>query len=242
MNTISFAVVLGNSEPPPAFLTITNGGGGNLTGLRATTAYGPGQPTGWLGLVLSSNRAPSTLQVGAHLLGLYTGTYNATVTVSGNRGASQTLTVTFTVTRDPATYFGAYALNPRPILSCPNFGAVGFGTVEIPSMALSVPIADSIELHTTWVLGGASRVSSFTVPLDPVAENFRTAARSFTTGIVASSGSFTLNATLAVAGTFVSMTQFKARVDATGFIVRDLNGVRTAGVCTPVSVDLVGTK
>ena len=45
----TFTAVQGEASPAPQTLSVTNGGGGTLSGLvRGTISYDAGQPTGWL--------------------------------------------------------------------------------------------------------------------------------------------------------------------------------------------------
>ncbi len=84
-------------------INISNGGTGQLDGLRSTVGYAPGQPTGWLTGSLSSTAAPSRLALVASASGLSAGTYTASVEVVGHAPNSPVLVpVTFTVTGAPA--------------------------------------------------------------------------------------------------------------------------------------------
>lgn len=101
---ISFSATLGGPTPPAQTITITNSGGGTLSGIAFTLRYAANQPTGWLAVTLSSLSAPSTLTLTANRGALSAGTYSATIEVSGANasGGARTVTVTLVVI-DPAT-------------------------------------------------------------------------------------------------------------------------------------------
>jgi uncharacterized protein YjdB/uncharacterized membrane protein len=88
---------------PPASqpVTITNTGGGSLTGLSTGIAYTTG--SGWLSASLNQTFAPATMTVTANPGSLSAGTYNATITISSTVPgvASNTVNVSFTVTQQP---------------------------------------------------------------------------------------------------------------------------------------------
>jgi hypothetical protein len=103
--TLTFSAVQGSANPASQFITITNGGGGTLSGLSAgTITYGAGA-TGWLQApTLSTTTAPATLTVQPVTGALTAGTYTATIPVQSGVASNspQTLTVTFTVAPPPA--------------------------------------------------------------------------------------------------------------------------------------------
>jgi hypothetical protein len=86
-----------------ATVSVTNTGGGTLSGLNGIVTYAAGQPTGWLTAALNTTTAPATLTLTANATGLAPGTYNATVTVRSTvlGVADRTVAVTFTVTLVP---------------------------------------------------------------------------------------------------------------------------------------------
>lgn len=57
--SVTFGGAQGGANPPVQTVSITNGGGGTLSGLGTSISYGTGQ--GWLSASLSSTTAPSTL-------------------------------------------------------------------------------------------------------------------------------------------------------------------------------------
>jgi nitrite reductase/ring-hydroxylating ferredoxin subunit len=98
-NTVVFLTTITGSAPAAQTVAISNDGGGILSGLAVTLAYGPGQRTGWLSLVLSQASAPSTLTLSAQRGTLPVGTYTATVSITGAgiSNAAQTVTVSLLV-------------------------------------------------------------------------------------------------------------------------------------------------
>src|SRR5947208_2711393 len=70
----TFTAVQGGASPAPQTLSVTNGGGGTLSGLvRGTISYDAGQPTGWLAASLDQPDAPATLTLSATTGGLLQG-------------------------------------------------------------------------------------------------------------------------------------------------------------------------
>ncbi len=110
---LTFTATQGGANPASQFTTITNSGGGTLSGLSiGTIAYGAGA-TGWLQApVLSGTTAsPSVSLTVQPVTGSLTpGTYTATIPVQSGVASNspQNVTVTFTVTPPPP----AIALNP----------------------------------------------------------------------------------------------------------------------------------
>lgn len=98
-SSISFSGTALGADPAPQMVSVTNGGGGGITGLSASVTYAAGQPTGWLAASLSSTMAPSTLTLTATTGALLVGTYTATVSVTSPvvSNSPQTVTVTFSV-------------------------------------------------------------------------------------------------------------------------------------------------
>lgn len=107
---------LATANPAPATVTISNTGGGTLSGLAiGTVTYGAGA-SGWLVASLSQTTAPATLSLQASLAGLAPGTYTATVpvTAAGAANSPQNVGVSFTVV----------AAVPVSIALTPGFGVV----------------------------------------------------------------------------------------------------------------------
>lgn len=128
--SVTFTDTLATADPAAAAITVTNAGGGTLSGLAAgAIAYGPGA-TGWLSASINPTTAPATLTLQAALAGLTPGTYTATVpvTAAGAANSPQTVSVTFTVV----------AALPVSIAVSPGFGV----TRPAQTLALSVSAKD----------------------------------------------------------------------------------------------------
>lgn len=106
--TATFETVVGDGDPDPVDLALTNDGDMPLTGLQVgAVVYGSGEPEGWLSPTLSGTSAPATLRLSASADGLTPGTYTATLTVSSAVSANgpQSLAVTLKVLRPPSIEF-----------------------------------------------------------------------------------------------------------------------------------------
>jgi outer membrane protein assembly factor BamB len=89
---LSFNGQVGGTDPAPAQVTVSNGGGGTIGFTAASDAP-------WLSAAPASGSAPQTLQVAASVSGLAANTYTGHVTVTspGVQGSPATVTVTLTV-------------------------------------------------------------------------------------------------------------------------------------------------
>ncbi|CAN5796606.1 hypothetical protein BH23GEM5_BH23GEM5_08010 [soil metagenome] len=126
-----------------ATVSVTNTGGGTLSGLNGIVTYAAGQPTGWLTAALNTTTAPATLTLTANATGLAPGTYNATVTVRSTVPgvADRTVAVTFTVTLVPISR----------LVVVPGTATIQVGnTVDLDAVALSAA-GDTLTGRTvTW--------------------------------------------------------------------------------------------
>jgi len=100
---LGFAWEAGQDVPPPQSVSITNAGGGQLTGLGTSIRHATGEPTGWLSIQLSSTSAPATLTLSVSPGGLATGVYSAFVEVTspGAANSPQELRVRLTAGSPP---------------------------------------------------------------------------------------------------------------------------------------------
>ncbi len=187
-----FSATIGGSVPAPKTVTISNSGGGTLSGLGAgPVSYGAGA-TGWLGAALGGTTAPATLTLTPSLTGLAAGAYTATVPVSaaGAGNSPQSVAVSFTVSAagsPPAIAlapsslsFAATAGGASPAAKTASVSKVGGGTLTglvvgaisygagasgWCAAALSVTTAPST-LTVTATLGGlAAGTYSATIPV-----------------------------------------------------------------------------
>jgi hypothetical protein len=94
--TVGFAGIAGLADPTSQTVAVANAGGGALPWTASKT-----QP--WLTLSATSGTAPSTLIVGASIVGLSPGTYNDTITITspGISGSPQTVAVNLVLTAQP---------------------------------------------------------------------------------------------------------------------------------------------
>jgi len=100
---VAMVADLGGSNPPNQVVTVTNSGGGTITGLtRGTIQYLPAG--NWLGATLNSTTAPTTVDLSANIVGLAAGNYRARFPVSaagGVSGSPKTVTIDLTVNAAP---------------------------------------------------------------------------------------------------------------------------------------------
>ncbi len=140
---VTFLDTIATSDPAPATVSVTNTGGGSLTGLAVgTISYGSG--SGWLTATVNPATAPATLTLtvakGALAPGTYTATVPVTSPVAGN--SPQTVAVTFTIAPAvPAPLarivvtpgFGLFAPTGTLPLAVQGFDAGG-GTVPVTGL------------------------------------------------------------------------------------------------------------
>jgi Bacterial Ig-like domain (group 2) len=90
------------SNASAQMLTITNSGGGTLTGLAiGTIFYGASQPTGWVSASLSTTTAPATVTLSFNTAALPTGSYSATVPITSPVASNSPLNVGVQLTVGP---------------------------------------------------------------------------------------------------------------------------------------------
>ena len=84
--SLSFTAVAKGANPAAQQSSITNVGGGTLSGLVAAVTYAGGQPTGWLSATLSQTTAPATLTLQPNIAALPSAydTLKATVTLTSS--------------------------------------------------------------------------------------------------------------------------------------------------------------
>ncbi len=81
-SVIAMTALEGGADPQGVSITVTNGGGGTLSGLGASVTYTSGQGTGWLTASLSPSTPPSSLTLTAQTGSLQPGTHVASVLIS----------------------------------------------------------------------------------------------------------------------------------------------------------------
>jgi hypothetical protein len=93
-----FATATGGGNPPAVQIGITNAGGGSVSGLSRSIAYGAGQPSGWLTATLAGSTAPTTLTLAAAAVSLPVGMYTATVRVTSATASNSPVDIPVTLT------------------------------------------------------------------------------------------------------------------------------------------------
>ena len=121
-----FGALTSGPDPAAQVVNVTNSGTGTLSNLSIQTAYGAGQPTGWLEATLGAATAPTTITLQPRTGSLATGSYTATVTVSSTQAfvTARTINVTFNVVAGPAIGLSTSAVG----LSRVAFATVTTGT------------------------------------------------------------------------------------------------------------------
>ncbi|MCC6245997.1 MAG: Rieske 2Fe-2S domain-containing protein [Gemmatimonadaceae bacterium] len=172
-SNVSFSATIGGAAPPSQVINVTNSGGGTLTGIAFTLSYAANQPTGWLGVTLSSLAAPATLTLSVTRGALSAGTYSANIQVSGANasGGSRTVTVTLVVidtTTPPAIQLSTTALTfSASVGSSPapqTVQIINSGSGTVGALAVSVVYgAGATGWLSTSSLSGTSTPSALTV-------------------------------------------------------------------------------
>jgi len=100
-NALTFNATVSGADPFAQVVSISNGGGGTLSGLTASVVSNGGAPTAWVAIAtLNTTTAPASLTVRPATGTLAAGTYTATVRISAGAGATgspQDVAVTFNV-------------------------------------------------------------------------------------------------------------------------------------------------
>lgn len=99
-STISFNDTVGSASPGAQSVAVSTDGQATVTGLKATVNFGSGTG-GWLAVALSDTVAPATMTVTPSITGLTAGTYQATVTITGNGANDLDVPVSFAVAPQP---------------------------------------------------------------------------------------------------------------------------------------------
>lgn len=143
---VVFDVVRGSGPPPSVDVTISNGGGGSLSGLSTSVSYS-GSGGGWLSTSLSETTAPAILQLQADPGSRLPGTYTATVQVSSPvaENSPRLLSVTLDIAPPPELSVSPGTLNLEAIVGAGtvldrtvNITNVGGGTLE--GITASAPV------------------------------------------------------------------------------------------------------
>jgi uncharacterized protein (TIGR03437 family) len=117
--TLMFNYAMGSATPAAQGVSINNGGG--------TLAWTASSSASWLTVSPAYGSTSSTLSVSMNPLGLIAGALNGTITISSPGIASQTLSVTLTVTSAPLTPAIVSVVNAASFL--PGFAPIGWVTI-----------------------------------------------------------------------------------------------------------------
>jgi len=135
-STVTFSAAQGGPAPPAQTISISNTGGGTLSGLTiGPITYSAGQPTGWLSFEISQPSAPATLTLRASAASLAPGTYSAIVSVRSTAADNSPVNigVTLNVTAPPTApaistfIYSIVELNSPACAAINNGSQVGFG-------------------------------------------------------------------------------------------------------------------
>lgn len=169
--TITFSATQGGTSPSAQTVSVTNGGGGSLSGLSASIAYGSG--SGWLAASLNQTTAPATLTLTPTLGSLTANTYTATVTVSSTVPGvtSQTVGVSFVVNPGaPAVvivtpgYAAIRTTAPNQTIQLADTVKDSFGNVLSPSLATWTSRSSGVaSVSTSGLVTGLTRGSAVIV-------------------------------------------------------------------------------
>ncbi|MBL8989766.1 MAG: hypothetical protein JNJ80_26085 [Gemmatimonadetes bacterium] len=143
VTAVTFQVALGGSAPAPQTVTITNTGGGTLSGLAAGPITFPtGQATSWLVTPVAGALGGSSVTFAVDPTGLLAGVYTASVPITSTNGGSRTIGVTMTV--------------EAPILTL-STRSVSFGTTQ----GTTAPPDQTVTISNTGIgsLGNLGTVS-----------------------------------------------------------------------------------
>lgn len=159
----AFTATAGGADPASQFVTVSNAGGGALSGLAVAVVYPAGQATDWLEAALPATTAPANLSLQPRTGSLPAGTYTAAVEVRSDVAANspQTIAVTFqvnppsaapaiVVTPDTVT-FTATAGGPNPANRDVQVSNGGGGSLG--GLAVNISYGSS---QTGWLSGTLS--------------------------------------------------------------------------------------
>ena len=169
--TANFGSTVGGANPAAQVVTVSNTGGGTLTGLAAGTITYGGGPSGWLTAAFESGTAapaPLTLRAttGSLALGTYTASVPVTSTVPGV--AAKALSVSFTV--GSALVLGASATSASftapPVSGNPGSQAINIFSVNgtvIPGLTVGAIEYASGSNWLTATLSGSATPATLTL-------------------------------------------------------------------------------
>lgn len=191
------------TEPAPQTVSITNTGGGSLTGLTATVAYSAGQPSGWLTAVLSATTGPATLTLTARRGTIAVGTYTATVSINGAGVATRSIAVVLVVQN---------ATSPASLV------------LSSTTASMSLPAGSQSELQVVQVSnGGTGALTGLTAQVAYAAGGVGWLSTSFNTTTTPAVLSLRATATGLSSGTYTAQVTVSANGVAARTITVTLN-------------------
>jgi len=225
------------ADPAAQSVTISNTGGGALTGLTAVVSYTAGQPTGWLTAQLSATAVPATVSLSARRGTLAVGTYTATVTIgSSSTGGSRTVAVVLVV-QNANTPAALVLSATRASMSLP----VGSQT-ELQAVQVSNAGGGALAGLTTQVAYSAGGVGWLSVTLSATTTPAVLTLRATATGL--SAGTYTAQVTISAAGVAARTLDVTLSIAPIGLVVNIASWPALAnvgGVAGPVGNLASGT-
>lgn len=170
-SNLAFSGVRGVGTIATQTIAVTNSGGGTLTPLVASIAYGAGQPVGWLSATLNSTTAPASLSVQPTITTLPDGNYSATISVSavGAANSPRTVAVTLTVVSNTivlsstAVPFAASVGGVNPAAQTVNVSNGGAGSLTGLSVSVNYAAGQPTGWLTTASLGATTAPAVLTL-------------------------------------------------------------------------------
>lgn len=224
------------AAPTAQVVTITNTGGGTLTGLNASVQYTNG--SGWLNFTLNAGGTPPTLSVQPNPTGLAAGTYNATLNITAT-GASNSVAipVSFTISTPPSIVlsrssvtFGAVIGEGDPLAEAVTITNGGGGSLTGLAANISYTIVGQSWLSTTLSTAGGTSTLTLSAARGTLPVGSYTATVNVTSGVASNSPrpiSVTFNVTqpsMTVGNAAPSFTQASGGGDAAALLI-PINGV-----------------
>ncbi|MDZ7778972.1 MAG: CARDB domain-containing protein [Gemmatimonadota bacterium] len=168
-----FDAVEGEGDPDDQVITITNEGGGTLSGLAVTIAYGNGAPEGWLTASLSATEAPAVLTLSASVGSVPEGEHMAWLHISADGAGDRVLNPRLVVSPPPSPVI---ALSERRLLlTAPADGSgppsqdvqiENSGQATLSGLAVGVTYLDPEEGWLTSLLSDTEAPATLTVGAD----------------------------------------------------------------------------
>ena len=225
--TASFTAVVGGATSAAQAVSVSNVGGGTLTGINLSLTYGSNQPGGWLVAALSSSIGPATLTLSVTRGALGAGTYSANILVVAPNisNSAQAIAVTLVVS-DPNSA-AALQLSTTTLSFAAAAGtSPGAQTVQVINSGGGV--ISGLRTETTYGAGATgwistSSLSGTTAPATITIRPLTTALAAGTytvvvtvsgTGVVARSIAITL--TIAAGGLAVTLAAWPALANVGG--------------------------